>query len=338
MNIPRRPGIHQSTLEAFISDQYGLSGTLLELGSYDDQNFCLTTHSGARFICKISHVATNKVELAAQNEAMSLLSQKLPTAVFPQLIRDQNGCEITSLTQDGRSFLVRVLTFVEGSFLSEDENSPLGNTKALGRFLGQMDAILSRFEHLGTRRDHKWDLQNTLLLEASLELLENREKEQTVRHFLDRFKIEVQPRLDCLPKQVIHGDANDTNILRLPGEVASPRFGIIDFGDLTRTRRVFEVTIAAAYAMLGKSNPLAHALALVQGYHQVLPLNEDERNLLFLLTCCRLCMSIVYANQAIRKEPANPHLHLTTTSGWDLLKKLAAFDSSVASRQFLKLE
>ena len=42
--------------------------------------------------------------------------------------------------------------------------------------------------------------------------------------------------------------------------------------------------MAAAYALLGQDDPLAAAAAVVAGYHEALPLEEEEIALLFALS------------------------------------------------------
>ena len=67
---------------------------------------------------------------------------------------------------------------------------------------------------------------------------------------------------------VIHGDANDHNVLVRQGRVA----GLIDFGDLVYSAVVCDLAIAVAYAMLAKPQPLDVAGAIVRAYHERLPL------------------------------------------------------------------
>ncbi|NOZ08660.1 MAG: phosphotransferase [FCB group bacterium] len=334
-----RPQFDKGRVLTYLQRHYGLTGTLKQLGSYDDQNFLLKTPFGKSFICKISRAGTANIELAAQNEAMRLLAETLPEALFPRVVPNLAGREICSLAEnDASENLLRVLTYIEGTLLKEDNTPPLGRHLAFGRFLGQMDQVLLQFDHPGTHRNFSWDLRHTLHLRESVSLLADSEKEGIVHGFLDLFKDRVVPLLPVLRKCVIHNDANDTNILWLgKGSKKSWRFGVIDFGDLTFTHLVFEVAIAAAYAMLGKADPLDHALAIVQGYHEVLPLTDRECEILYLLMCCRICMSVVLGKKALLAEPDNLHLKLTEAPGWELLDRLAAEDFSETSRRFCQV-
>ena len=52
--------------------------------------------------------------------------------------------------------------------------------------------------------------------------------------------------------------------------------GVLDFGDMLRSFLVSDPAIAAAYAMLGKKDPLGAASEVVAGYHESLPFTEPE--------------------------------------------------------------
>ena len=54
-------------------------------------------------------------------------------------------------------------------------------------------------------------------------------------------------------KSVIHGDANDYNILVKGSTVA----GLIDFGDMHYTHLINNLAINLAYMMMGKEAPFA---------------------------------------------------------------------------------
>ena len=59
--------------------------------------------------------------------------------------------------------------------------------------------------------------------------------------------------LGTLPRQVVHNDLNDENILVHDGAI----YGMIDFGDATETIRVAELAIACTYAMFDQDDPSA---------------------------------------------------------------------------------
>jgi Ser/Thr protein kinase RdoA (MazF antagonist) len=112
--------------------------------------------------------------------------------------------------------------------------------------------------------------------------------------------------VDKLPKSVIHGDANDYNVLVAPegAEVV----GLIDFGDMVYSYTAGELAIAVAYVVLGKDDPYAAAAPVIEGYVAEFPLTEHEREALWPLVRLRLCMSVCIAAHQQAQQPQNEYL------------------------------
>jgi 4-aminobutyrate aminotransferase-like enzyme len=145
----------------------------------------------------------------------------------------------------------------------------------------------------------------------------------------------VLPRWDELPRSVIYGDANDYNVLvsdpwPQPRKVTS----VIDFGDMHHGLTVSEPAIAAAYAILGKKNPLEAAAAIVAGYHKAFPLEETELEVLYPLIAARLAVSVV--NSACRKllKPDDPYVTASEVPAWEALQRLAEIHPRLAHYTF----
>ena len=81
---------------------------------------------------------------------------------------------------------------------------------------------------------------------------------------------------------------------------------VIDFGDMHHGLTVAELAIAAAYALLGKRDPLAAAAAVVRGYHAALPLEETEIALLHTLIAARLAVSVTNVGAAEARARTTP--------------------------------
>ena len=98
---------------------------------------------------------------------------------------------------------------------------------------------------------------------------------------------------------------------------------MIDFGDMHHGWIASEAAIAAAYAILGKEDPLALAKEIVRGFHSAFPLNEAEIAATFPLVGMRLAVSVV--NSAIRKvqKPADDYVTVSEDGAWSALEQLA---------------
>ena len=71
--------------------------------------------------------------------------------------------------------------------------------------------------------------------------------------------------MPALPHSLIHGDANDENVLVDRGRVT----GLIDFGDCLRNPTVCDLAIALTYALLELPDPLGAGAEIVGAYHEV---------------------------------------------------------------------
>src|SRR5207249_9634766 len=143
------------------------------------------------------------------------------------------------------------------------------------------------------------------------------------------------PNLPRLRRSVIYGDANDHNVLvsepwPQPRKIA----GLIDFGDMHHGLTASEPAIAAAYAILGKEDPLPAATAIVAGYHRAFQFDERELSVLFPLIATRLAVSVT--NSACRKtvKPEDPYVTVSEAPAWEALERLAKIHPRFAHYTF----
>jgi 4-aminobutyrate aminotransferase-like enzyme len=194
----------------------------------------------------------------------------------------------------------------------------------LGRFLGEMDAALQTFSHPAAHRELKWDSSRTGWIKEYVPHIADAKRRALVEKFLALYEAQVVPVLPRLRRTVIYGDANDYNVL-ISDPWPQPRkvVGVIDFGDMHHGLTVSEAAIGAAYAILGKEEPLETAAAVVAGYHRAFPLDEQEVAMLYSLIGARLAVSVT--NSAYRKtvKPEDPYVTVSEAPAWEALERLA---------------
>ncbi len=198
-----------------------------------------------------------------------------------------------------------------------------------------MDAGLADFAHAAARRELKWDLARASWIRAHLQHLGGAAQRALVEKFLSLYEGEVVPALPKLRRSVVYGDANDYNVLvgealPLPRKVVS----VIDFGDMHESVTVSEVAIAAAYAILGKENPLRAAAEMVSGYHPAFPLTEDELKVLFALIGTRLAVSVVNSAQRATIKPDDHYVKISERPAWEALARLEKIHPRFAEYTF----
>ncbi|MBI1760792.1 MAG: aminotransferase class III-fold pyridoxal phosphate-dependent enzyme [Acidobacteria bacterium] len=319
---------------------YGLNATASALPGEYDNNFHLNTSDGTEYVLKIMHADRERALVEMQYAALRHLAERAPALALQRVCPALNGELIAMVkSETGTERLVWLLSYVPGRLLAQANPHTPELLFSLGALLGQVDAALIDFEHPATAREMKWDLARAGWIQECLHCIDDHVRRGLVERLLGQYESEVVPALPALRQSVIHNDANDYNVLvnddraqLLAGQRAA--VSVIDFGDMLRTCTVFEVAIAAAYALLDKPNPLASAVQVIAGYHSVFPLTEQELSLLYPLICARLCVSVVNSAQRKLEQPDDPYITISERPAWAALEALAAIPPPLAHYTF----
>lgn len=302
---------------------YGFKVIAKVLPGEMDQNFYLMDEAYQGYVLKIANAATSKSILSFQNQAIFHLRHHLGNECFPKLIPNIEGQLISHIEQNSTQHLVRVLTFLSGTFLADNWNHSDELLESFGRFLGRMSQALETFGHPAAHRYLDWDMKHaSYVIRKNLEKVSS-DHRKIIETFLLRFETEVLPILPELRTSVIHNDANDHNVLADESNKVS---GIIDFGDMVYSYTIFELAIGCAYAILNKEKPLDTLFQMVQGYHEVFPLEQNELDVLFHLICIRLCTSAVIAAHGLQQRPDDEYLQISQKPVWKALRQLLEVD------------
>ena len=98
----------------------------------------------------------------------------------------------------------------------------------------------------------------------------------------------------------------------------------MDFGDMVHSALVCDLAIGAAYAMLGKRDPLSAACEVIGSYCRTFPLTAAEAEAVFPLIGTRLAMSVCYSARNAREKSDDPYQQVSAAPAWQLLADLAA--------------
>jgi Ser/Thr protein kinase RdoA (MazF antagonist) len=210
---------------------------------------------------------------------------------------------VATATIDGR--IGRLLSWQPGSPLDFTPSPP--EVEKLGAALGALNAALASFDHPAARRALDWDAAR---LPASRALLAEFPSPEAAEAFA-RFDARVAPRLRELPRQVIHNDFHQGNILVDRGD---ERFvtGIIDFGDVTHTARIVDVAVALSYLQ----HPLgvADESHFLTGFERHVSLTALELQLLPDLVAARFALRLLL-NAALQR--GTPDNRSDAGGGWE---------------------
>jgi 4-aminobutyrate aminotransferase-like enzyme/Ser/Thr protein kinase RdoA (MazF antagonist) len=315
---------------------YGFAASARALpGEYDD-NFHLTAADGRAFVLKVMHPAREQSFIDLQCKALMHLAQQAPQLPLPRVVPNRSG-ELFSeiIAPDGSKRLVWLLSYVKGTVLAEARPHAPELLRDLGRFLGEMDAALQSFEHPAAHRELKWDSARAGWIKEHIQQIEGAERRALVEKFLALYETEVVPRVAKLRRSVIYGDANDYNVL-VSAPWPQPRkiAGVIDFGDMHHGLMASEAAIAAAYGMLGKSEPLKAAAEVIAGYHQAFSLQEEEVAAVFPLLAARLGVSVTNSAHRKKVKPDDAYVTVSEEPAWNALEQLAKIQPRFAHYTF----
>ena len=321
--VTHKPDVAQEEIRGWLRDNFSIDGILEPLPGECDLNFKLCTPDDGAFVCKISKVSDDELELlAAQNEVMSLLNQRDLTAV-PTVLTSNRGGSLVPFSAEG--CVGRVLSFVPGKVLANC--APYGNRliRNLGRTVGRLNQALAGYDHPAFHHQFDWDLANAVgVVERYSHLIADPTVRDGVTQIHAEFEEIAVPRFDQLRKSVIHNDANDYNVLAEGDQIT----GLIDFGDMVHTFTICDLAVAMAYATLGADDIPQLIREMAVGYNEFIPIEDEEVAVLFPMLRMRLAVSACMAAHQMRLRPDDPYLTISQEPIRNTLPKLLALDAS----------
>lgn len=320
----------EQDIEQLAKEQYQLTAAAKELNGYDELNFLLTDDAGKKYIFKIATDEHGYDFLDAQVKIINHLAASNVSNKFQQFVLNTNGQTLTTIERNGRNYYLRILSFLEGTFLVDATQYSDELFLNLGKLLGEMDKALQNFSHLAMHREYVWDIANSLDAETNLLCIREHEKRRIAAYFLMQFREEVAPLQHQLRKAYIHNDANDYNVLVHENDVV----GLIDFGDMVYSHLINNVAVACTYAMFQQNDVLNAAVHVVKGYHQQYPLTEKELSVLYYLIAGRLCISVSRSAFNASQSSVNEHHFITEKHAWELLYQLIEINPAKAENAF----
>ena len=317
-------------------DEYRLVVTAEALPSERDQNFRLRSEDGRSFVLKIANGEEARSFLDAQNQVMVRLHER-SVAYCPQLVQTQSGADFFDVDANGSIYAGRLITWISGEVLANCQWQGSGLLHHLGACVAEVDRALKGFDHAAMHRgDFPWDLHNA---PAVIDLHLDQVEDSRIRLQIDAIRANLaeyaEPRWPRLEQSVIHNDANDHNIIvQCPAINRQKVAGLIDLGDMVHSITVCGLAIAVAYAMLDKTDPLLAATYIVEGYHGVRPLSDDELAVVFPMACGRLAVSACMAAVQQRQRPDDAYLSISQQPIQRILPRLLKIHPRFAETTF----
>jgi hypothetical protein len=134
------PAFSTAQAEEIAQRSFEVRASARPLASERDQNFHLRAEDGSEWVLKIANSAEDPALLDMQTAALLHIAQVDPTLAVPRVRATPEGALFHEVdADDGRRFIVRVLSFLPGQLLDDAAPHP-----ALARDVGAMAARLAR--------------------------------------------------------------------------------------------------------------------------------------------------------------------------------------------------
>ncbi|CAM5211943.1 aminoglycoside phosphotransferase [Bosea thiooxidans] len=334
------PELSLRDVERIARDVFGLAGEASELTGERDRNYHLRA-GDAHYVLKVSNPAEDPQVIDFQTRALLHIAAVDPGLPVPRLRPTRTGAADWLLEGPGQApRLVRVLSFLQG--LPMHKASPsLSLQQNLGLHAARLDLALRGFFHAGAGHELMWDLKHANTLRPLLEHISNPAQRALAARVLDSFERHALPMLPGLRAQVIHNDLNPHNVLVAPDD-HSRIAGIIDFGDMVHAPLINSLAVAAAYQVSETGHPLEMVAAMVAAYHQLVPLEPVELDLLFDLITTRMVLTVAISGWRAARYPEN-HAYILRNNlqAWARLTRCDTLDRTDAQaylRQACRVE
>jgi 4-aminobutyrate aminotransferase-like enzyme len=304
------PAFDPAEAEAIAATRFGIHGRASGLVSERDQNFRLTGEDGPEWVLKISNAAEDPAVVDMQARAMLHVAETDPTFPAMRIGRTFDGQLHTTVEdREGRSHLVRVVTFMPGGKLKAEELT-LDAVYGFGVAAARLGRALRGFFHPAAAHPLLWNLRYATRLRDFAGNIDDPRRRSIVEGVLDRYAEHVQPTFDALRAQVIHNDLTLDNALLDEEQRIS---GVLDFGDMGHSALVCDLVATAEPLVGGRADHLDALETVVAGFVSVTPLGEDEIDVLPELLLARWATSVVISAWRVRDHPDNA----AYISGWD---------------------
>ena len=308
--LENTPQFEAEAAAEIAADFFGIRATARPLPSERDQNFLLTDSAGEKFVLKIANALESREFLEAQNAVLNHVGKRVDFC--QSLVPSVSGDEIVTVKE---THSVRVVRYLPGVPLAEIRPHTSELLRDLGRKLGVLAQALKDFDHPAVHRDFHWDLANgNRIIDEYASLIEDTK----LRDLVLQCRVDFNPRLR---RSVIHGDANDYNVLVDPEHITIS--GLLDFGDMVYSYTVADLAIAIAYVALDKLDSRAME-EVVKGYTTEFALLDEELEAVWPLALLRLAVSTCMAAYQQRQQPENDYLRISQRAIAQNLPRLLA--------------
>ena len=303
--------------------------SIAPLVGYADRTFRVEAPGSTFFVLKLA--TGDEEEEAAielQHRVLELLVGQGETSC-PRPVASRRGQLLETWEFRETPVRVRMLTFVAGVPLASLPTRPAALLRDFGGLLGRLDRILAELDPGPDDRFMEWDIARIAEMPDLSRFVKPGARRRQVEAILSAYLAARETRHAGLRRSLIHGDANDHNVIVTSSDASTARIsGLIDFGDLMATDTVVDLAVAMAYCGLGAAEPWQAALPVLEGFVAEHPLNEDELEMLFPSFCARLALSVSMSSRQRARGQADEYALISEAPAWAAVEWISDCDAS----------
>ncbi|MDT5064863.1 MAG: hypothetical protein QOK02_1018, partial [Mycobacterium sp.] len=329
------PQVSDAKAEHLLLKYYGINARAESLGSQQDKNFLVLDSDDRPFaVLKIANPAFSAVELAAQDAAAELIAAEEPTlrvaVPLPNLAGESctavtgllDVSPVASLAPDTPAH-VRLLRFLPGGTLVGTGHLSPAVVAGMGDLAGRVSRALAGFHHPGLDRALQWDLRvGHDVVDALASHVDDSAHRERLTTAAAAAWARIAPLADELPRQAVHLDLTDANVVAAHTQDAIRRpDGIIDFGDLSDTWAVSELAIALSSVLGHPGTTPTSILPGVTAFHAIRPMTTTEADALWPLLVLRTAVLIVSGAQQAALDPDNAYVTDQSEDEWRMFEQ-----------------
>jgi len=301
-----------------LAERYGSRGEVTSLGSQQDCNFLVSEDGGPVAVLKIANPAFTETELAAQDAAAELIARAHPDLRVATPLPPVDGEPAQG---------VRLLPFLAGGTLTARGYLSPETVAAMGDLAARVSRALDGFSHPGLDRVLQWDLRYGKDVVDRLIAHAPRQRDELQTAAREAW-LRIAPHADDLPRQAVHLDLTDANVVAGPSGLPD---GIIDLGDLSHTWAISELAITLSSVLGHPGSDPTSILPGVKAFHAVRPLNPAEAQALWPLLVLRTAVLIVSGAQQGELDPDNAYVTEQSDDEWRMFEQATSVPMEVMS-------
>jgi len=300
------PRLTEADAQQLAHEHFGIDASATSLGSQQDANFLLTQTDGTIVgVLRVANPAFTAAELDAQDAAADHMAARDPSLRVGTVLSREAPLTAMVQTPDGPA-RARVLRYLDGGTLYDRDHLSTGAIAELGALAARANVALADFDHPGLHRRIQWDLQYAdVVVSHLIAHIADDEQRTRIQAIVDAEWATVLTHAPHLPRQAMHNDVTDTNVVCTVRNGARILDGIIDFGDLTHSWSVGDLAVALSSVLRHPGVDPARTLPAISAFHAIRPLSENEVAALWPLVVVRGAVCLMSSEQQVTIDENN---------------------------------